>query len=136
MGVALYLENVRCGFPSPATDYLEDEIDLQKFLIPRPSSTFLIRAAGDSMKGAGILDNAILIVDRSLTAEHLDIVLAAVQGEFTVKRFVKKPDGAWLYPENNAYRPLRIDVLEDVLVWGIVTYFINQARKRAENSVI
>lgn len=121
---------VPCGFPSPALDYIEDDIDLQRLLAPRPSSTFLVRAKGDSMTGAGIFDGAILVIDRSLRAEHNDIVLAVIHGEFTVKYLHIKNGEHWLMPAHHSYRPIQIDVIEGVMLWGVITWFINKSAHR------
>lgn len=82
----LFSDLVQCGFPSPAADYVEQRIDLNELLVAHPSSTYFVKAAGDSMIEAGISDGDLLVVDSSRTAEHGDIVIAAVEGEFTVKR--------------------------------------------------
>ena len=84
----LFGSQVPAGFPSPADDHLESELDLNEYLIDHPSETFFVRAKGDSMQQAGIFDKDLLIVDRSLTAKHNDIVIAAVGGELTVKRLM------------------------------------------------
>jgi DNA polymerase V len=91
MELPLFLERVACGFPSPAQDYVEDRIDLNKLAVKHPSATYFVKVSGDSMIGAGIGDGDLLVVDRSLTAEHGDIVVAAVDGEFTVKELQTRP---------------------------------------------
>src|SRR5690606_22581593 len=81
----LFVERVACGFPSPAQDYIEDRLDLNRLAVRHPSATYFVKVSGDSMIGAGIGDGDLLVVDRSLDAGHGDIVVAAVAGEFTVK---------------------------------------------------
>ena len=85
------MERVPCGFPSPAQDYVEDSLDLNKLVIKHPSATYFVRVSGDSMIGAGISHGDLLVVDRSLNAVHGDIVIAAVAGEFTVKELQTHP---------------------------------------------
>lgn len=121
----LFLSEVSAGFPSPADDYLDRQLDLNEHLIKNPAATFFVRVAGDSMIGAGISDNDILIVDRSLEPASNNIVIAVVNGELTVKRLVKK-DGSWcLVAENPQYPDLEIDEETPLEVWGVVTYAIH-----------
>lgn len=87
----LFSERVPCGFPSPAQDYVEDRLDLNKLLIKHPSATYFIKVSGESMRDAGISDGDLLVVDRSLSAVHGDIVIAAIAGEFTVKELRTHP---------------------------------------------
>jgi DNA polymerase V len=116
--------SVRAGFPSPAGDYIESEIDLAEILVPHPSSTFFVRVQGDSMEGACIPDGALLIVDRSLKAVSGKIIVAIVNGEFTIKRLVKTPRSWVLHPENSAYRPIQLNEEMTFEVWGVVTKII------------
>lgn len=103
----LFSDRVPCGFPSPAQDYVEQRIDLNKLVIRHPSATYFVRAAGDSMNGAGIGSGDLLVVDSAKTAHHGDIVIAAVDGEFTVKRLQTHPS-VMLVPENPAYSPILV----------------------------
>ncbi len=105
VAIPLYSDLVQCGFPSPAADYVEQRIDLNELLVSHPSSTYFVKAAGDSMIEAGISDGDLLVVDSSRTAEHGDIVIAAVDGEFTVKRLQLRPT-VQLNPMNRAYSPI------------------------------
>lgn len=89
----LFSDLVQCGFPSPAADYVEQRIDLNQLLIQHPSATYFVKASGDSMIDGGISDGDLLIVDSAITASHGDIVIAAVDGEFTVKKIATTPDG-------------------------------------------
>jgi DNA polymerase V len=120
---------IQAGFPSPADDYMEEKLDLNRFLIKNPSSTFYIKVEGVSMIGAGIHPKDILIVDRSLKAKNNDIIIALVNGEFTVKRLSVQPLKVWLLPENPRYSP--IDVTDtDFQVWGVVTYVIHNPKNQ------
>ncbi len=123
--VRLYEDRIQAGFPSPALDAPYEELDLTHFLIPNPASTFFIRATGDSMRDAGIFSNDVLIVDRSLEPSNGDVVLAAINGEFTVKRLFKKDDVVELRPENPRYPVLKIDEEMDFIVWGVVKKVIH-----------
>lgn len=124
VSLPLMLSTVAAGFPSPATDYIEKTIDLNDYLVRHPSATFMVRAEGESMTGAFIPAKALLVIDRSLTAKHNDIILAAVNGDFTVKRLIQKPDEVWLYPANSKFKPIKIEQGTDFLVWGVVTSII------------
>ncbi len=122
--VILYRSCIPAGFPSPAQDYMEEEIDLQKLLIDHPLSTFLVRVKGDSMINANIPENALLVVDRSLKPHHNNIVVAVINGEFTVKRLLKKRSGIVLQAENPSYPPIIIAEGMDFMIWGVVTKII------------
>jgi DNA polymerase V len=122
-----YLSKVKAGFPSPADDYIDDYLDLNEHLIQHPAATFFVRASGNSMINAGIHDNDILIVDRSLLATDGKIVIAAVAGELTVKRFKKTDEGGlMLLPENPEFPPIIVRAEEDVQIWGVVTSVIHK----------
>lgn len=124
--IPLYRSKVPAGFPSPADDDIEAYLDLNTHLIPHPASTFMVRASGNSMINAGIFSGDILIVDRSLEAQHGKVVIAAVQGELTVKRLFRKEGVVKLMPENPAFEPVDITHLEDTVIWGVVTHVIHQ----------
>lgn len=119
----LFIELVPCGFPSPAQDYIEQRIDLNKLLIQRPSATYFVRVSGDSMIDAGISDGDMLVVDRSIRAAHGNIVVAAVEGEFTVKRLQLHPRVS-LVPMNSAYSPIFIDSEDALEIFGVVNFVI------------
>ena len=125
--IPFYLSAVSAGFPSPAQDYVEKTLDLNELLISRPSATYFVRAEGDSMLGAGIHDGDILIVDRSLTAKHGDVVIASLQGELTVKRLALYPS-CQLLPSNKRYKPIPIKEESDLELFGVVTNVIHQFR--------
>lgn len=122
----LFSSRVPAGFPSPADDHLESELDLNEYLIDHPAETFFVRAKGDSMQQAGIFDKDLLIVDRSLTPKDNDIVIAAVGGELTVKRLCVKHSKPWLLPANPDYRPIQIKEGSELYVWGVVIHSIHR----------
>jgi len=117
----LYTSSVQAGFPSPADDYIEEKLDLNKHLVKHPSATFFVKVTGDSMIKAGIHNGDILIVDRSIEPTNNKIVIAAIHGELTVKRLSYKPDGNYLLPENDNYSPIKIDESNELIIWGVVT---------------
>lgn len=114
------------GFPNPAADAKVKGIDLNKTLIPKPSSTFLMRVAGSAMKNAGIYSGDTLIVDKSLVPKNQDIVVAAIDGEFTIKRIQYAHGRMMLMSENARYRPIQITDDQDIHLWGVVTYVIHR----------
>jgi DNA polymerase V len=113
---------VSCGFPSAAEDWLEDKLDLNEKLIKSPSSTFLFRAEGQSMTGAGINDGDILIVDRGITPTHGRVVVATVSGDLTVKRLNLKSNPPQLDPANSRFK----SITEEFTIWGVVTSSITE----------
>ncbi len=117
---------VPAGFPSPATDYLEGLLDLNEYLIKHPAATFFARVGGDSMIGAGIFPDDIVIVDRSLEAKNNSVVLARYDGEFTIKKLSIENGEYRLVAENDAYPSIRIDEELDFVVWGVVTAVIHK----------
>ena len=121
----MFTEQVAAGFPSPADDYLEGNLDLNKYLIQHPIATYFVRVTGDSMIGAGIHSGDILIVDRSLEPTNRRVVIAIVDGELTVKRLIRKNGTVMLMPENDAYKPIVIKDETDLEVWGVVTSVIH-----------
>ena len=122
----LFLSGVSAGFPSPADDYIDRKLDLNELLITNQAATFFVRVAGDSMTGAGIHHDDILIVDRSLEATSGKIVIAVYEGELTVKRFIHDKKGIRLVAENPEYAPLLIDSDNGCEIWGVVTSVIHQ----------
>lgn len=125
LALPLFSGKVTAGFPSPADDYVEKNLDLNEFLIPNPSATFFVRTQGESMLGAGIHPNDILIVDRSLEAVSGKVVICALNGELTVKRLLQT-NGLWqLKAENpNSADIVLHDELE-MVIWGVVTHVIH-----------
>ncbi len=122
-----FIATVPAGFPSPAENYLDKTIDLNELLIAHPAATFFVRVAGDSMKGAGIFSGDTLVVDRSLEPTDNKIVVAIVNGEFTVKRLKLQEGRILLLPENPSYPILELREGSDFQVWGVVTYVIHKA---------
>lgn len=118
------LEGIHAGFPSPAADFIDISIDLNKHLIKHPSATFYARTKGDSMKDAGIFDGDLLIVDKSIDPVDGKIAICYIDGEFTVKRIKKENDELWLMPANKAYQPIRMQEGNNLMIWGIVTHVI------------
>ncbi len=123
----LFIERVACGFPSPAQDYIEQRLDLNDLLVQRPSATCFVRVSGDSMIEGGIGDGDMLVVDSSLTPEHGDIVVAAVAGEFTVKKLQLRPQ-VQLVPMNPAWQPIVVNSEEGLQIFGVVTFTIKAVK--------
>lgn len=123
-------EGIRAGFPSPAQDYMELAIDLNKELIRHPASTFYGRVVGDSMRDEGIEEGDILVIDKSLELMDDDLAVCFIDGEFTVKRVRLEPDAAWLVPSNIDYPPIKVTKDNEFIVWGIVTYTIKKNRRK------
>ncbi|MFX1707872.1 translesion error-prone DNA polymerase V autoproteolytic subunit [Chitinophaga sp. CC14] len=121
--------SVPAGFPTPALDYEEEQIDLSRILQPNPTTSFIIRVKGDSMTDASIPDGCMAVVDRSIRPSTGDIVVAALNGEYTVKRLVKAGRSWVLHPENAFYKPIVITEDADFQVWGVVTAVIVDMRK-------
>lgn len=117
---------VSAGFPSPAMDFMETAIDLNKALSENPLATFYIKVDGNSMIDAGINDKDVLVVDRSLEPQNNKIAVCFIDGEFTVKRIQLKKNELWLIPENPKYNPIKINEENQLIVWGIVTYVIKK----------
>ena len=117
---------VQAGFPSPAEDSIEGNLNLNEYLIHHPSATFFVRVAGDSMVNIGIFEGDILIVDRSLEPRHNHIVIAVVDGELTLKRLYKKSGTLRLLAENAAFPPLTFTDDTSLSIWGVVTATIHQ----------
>ena len=128
MKLSFFLAPVQAGFPSPADDHVEQKLDLNELLVAHPASTFFVRVEGHSMRDAQIYDGDVLIVDRSLQAESGSIAVAIINGEFTVKRLLRKKDRFFLVAENPAFPALEISPEMDFQVWGIVTYVIHKVR--------
>ncbi|MBU1118258.1 translesion error-prone DNA polymerase V autoproteolytic subunit [Patescibacteria group bacterium] len=122
----LFAATVRAGFPSPADDFVEKKLDLTGYMIKNPAATFLVRVEGDSMTDANIASGDILVVDRSKEAVDDTIVVACIDGEFTVKRIKIKGEKVLLIPENSEYNPIEITEENDAEVWGVVTYIIHK----------
>lgn len=124
--VPLFESRPACGMPSPADDFVEQKLDLNELLITNTAATFFVRVEGDSMKNAGIFSGDLLIIDRSVQPFHNSIVLAVVDGEFTVKRFCKDGERVALLPENSSCQPIIVTEDMDFSVWGVVTNVIHK----------
>ncbi|EDE5446220.1 translesion error-prone DNA polymerase V autoproteolytic subunit [Salmonella enterica subsp. enterica serovar Utah] len=122
--IPLFIERCAAGFPSPAADYTEDELDLNSYCIRRPAATYFVRAIGDSMKDIGLHSGDLMVVDKAEKPLEGDIVIAETDGEFTVKRLQLKPRVA-LLPMNPAYPVL---YPENLQIFGVVTAFIHKTR--------
>ena len=120
-----YQNPVAAGFPSPADDEMAEKLDLNDLLIKHPTSTFFLRVSGTSMLNAGIHDKDILIVDRSIEPSHGKIVIAAINGELTVKRLVYQGKKVQLHPENSAFPLIEIPEGAELHIWGVVTNVIH-----------
>lgn len=124
---SLFTDAVAGGFPSPATDYCESRLDLNEFCVQHTAATFFVRAAGDSMREAGIFPGDIVIVDRALEAKHGDIIVVAVNGELTIKKLQTRPS-LRLVAMNNNYPPISIPEETDLEVFGVAIHVIHSLR--------
>jgi DNA polymerase V len=115
---------IRAGFPSPAQDFVDLSIDLNKELIKHPSATFFGRVKGDSMRDAGISDGDLVIIDKSLRPQNGKIAVCYLDGEFTMKTIRMEQGCCWLLPANEAYQPIRVTEENDFLIWGIVVHVV------------
>jgi DNA polymerase V len=125
IALPLFLNKVAAGFPSPASDYVEKTLDLNELLVQKPAATFFVRAQGDSMLGAGIHTNDILVVDRSIEPEPGKIVICALNGELTVKRLEREQQQWKLKAENPAYADIALHEELELVIWGVVTNVIH-----------
>lgn len=128
-GISVELPEIKAGFPSPAQDYVENGIDLNRELVKNPSSTFFGRARGSSMEGAGIFDGDLLVIDKSLEPYEGAVAVCFIDGEFTLKRIHFEREGVkvvavWLQPENDSYSPIKVTEENQFIIWGIVTHSV------------
>ncbi len=119
-----FTTTVSAGFPSPADDFIDKQLDLNDHLIYNKEATFYVKVSGDSMINAGIYDGDLLIVDKSLTPKNNSIVIAIINNEFTVKRLKLNNGSIILMPENSKYLPIEFDEASDLSIWGVVTNVI------------
>lgn len=124
IGQWLIEQGISAGFPSPADDFKEIRISLDKELVKNRDATFYARVCGESMENAGLSNGDLIIIDRSLQAENNKIAVCFLDGEFTVKRIIKKGEKLFLKPENKRYKQVEINENNELLIWGIVTYVI------------
>ena len=123
----MFLDSVSAGFPSPATDYMENKLDLNEHLIKHPAATFIVKAKGPSMTDAGILSGDLLIVDRSITPKSNDIVIASIFGDLTVKKLKKRESSLFLLSANSDYPSIEVKEEMECFIWGVVTYIIHES---------
>jgi DNA polymerase V len=126
--IPLFSHSVRAGFPSPADDYVAETLDLNEHLIKHKEATFFLRAKGHSMTGAGIHDGDLLVVDRSLSPTHRSVIIAVVDGEFTVKRLYKRAGKIRLMAENPEFAPIEFNEGQELQVWGVVTSVVHRMK--------
>ncbi len=127
--IPLARETISAGFPSPAEDYIELGVDLNKYLIRNPISTFFLRVSGNSMNNAGIYNNDLLVIDRSINPNPGHIVVAILDGEFTLKRLVKKKDNYYLKADKENYPAINLYEYMDIQIWGVAIYSIHELKK-------
>jgi DNA polymerase V len=118
--IPLYGSKVAAGYPSPADEHIDDTLDLNDYMVQRPDTTFMLKVEGMSMRDAGILPDDILVVDRSIKAAHNKIVIAALDGELTVKRLFHRGGLIKLLPENPDYPEIEIENESELVIWGVV----------------
>ncbi len=126
IGQWLVEQGISAGFPSPADDFKEIRISLDKELVKNKEATFYARVSGESMVEAGLDDGDLLVIDRSLSPESGKIAVCLVDGEFTVKRIKKEKDKFYLIPENKTYKPIEIKEDDELIIWGVVEYVIKK----------
>jgi DNA polymerase V len=121
----LFTARIPAGFPSPADDYVDKGLDLNELLVRHPAATFFVRVSGDSMVGAGIHSGDVLVVDRAETVRDRSVIIAALNGELAVKRFIREKGRAYLVSENSNYAPLEVTGETGFEVWGVVVHVIH-----------
>ena len=126
MGQWLVEQGISAGFPSPADDFKEVRISLDKELVKNKEATFYAKVSGESMVGAGLDDGDLLVIDRSLDPESGKIAVCFIDGEFTVKRIKKVGDRLYLMPENKKYKRIEIKEENELIIWGVVEYVIKK----------
>ena len=126
LGQWLAEEGISAGFPSPADDFKETRISLDRELVKNKEATFYARVSGDSMVGAGLEDGDLLVIDRSLNPENGKIAVCLVDGGFTVKRIKKENNKLYLMPENKKYKPIELKEENELIIWGVVEYVIKK----------
>mgnify|MGYP001162348185 FL=1 len=117
---------ISAGFPSPAGDFKQERISLDKELIKNKEATFFARVSGESMINAGLEDGDLIVIDRSIEPANNKIAVCFVEGEFTVKRLIVKKDRIWLKPENSSYKPIEVKDEDRLIIWGVVTNVIKK----------
>tara|TARA_B100000686_G_C16608683_1_gene872594 strand:- start:23 stop:466 length:444 start_codon:yes stop_codon:yes gene_type:complete len=122
----IFLDKISAGFPSPATDYMENKLDLNEYLIKHPAATFIVKANGSSMINADIYSGDLLIVDRSLTPRNNNIVIASIFGDLAVKKIKRKGKSFFLVSANEDYPNIEVKEEMECFIWGVVTYIIHE----------
>ena len=121
-----YVEGLKAGFPSPADDFAELKIDLNREVVRNQEATFYAKVKGNSMVDAGISDGDVLVIDRSIEPTNNKVAVCYIDGEFTVKRLRVEDDVIWLVPENDEFEPIKVTAENEFMVWGVVTYIIKK----------
>jgi DNA polymerase V len=124
LALPMVSSSISAGFPSPAMDFIDLSIDLNRHLIKHPSSTYYGKVKGDSMKDAGINEGDLLVIDKSAKVKDNDIAVCFLDGDFILKTIKIEPNGCWLLPANDKYQPIYITEQNDFLIWGIVKHVI------------
>ena len=127
--IPLVNEAISAGFPSPAEDYIELGVDLNKYLIKHPISTFFLRVSGNSMNKSGIYNNDLLIIDRSINPNPGHIVVAVLDGEFTLKRLIKEKNNYYLKADKENYPAINLYEYFDIEIWGVAIYSIHELKR-------
>jgi len=127
--IPLFLTPVHAGFPSPADDFVESRLDLNDYLIDKPAATYFLRVNGNSMIDLSINDGDLLIVDRSLEPKNNNVVVASIDGDFTVKIFQKRAKQVRLIPANKMFKPIVVQDGENLMIWGTVKHVIHTFQK-------
>ena len=122
-------ESISAGFPSPAEDYIDLGIDLNEYLIKNPISTFFLRVSGNSMNNSGIYNNDLVIIDRSINPNPGNIVVALLDGEFTLKRLIKEKDNYYLKADKENYPAISLYEYVNIQIWGVAVYSIHELQK-------
>jgi DNA polymerase V len=127
-GKSLFLaqEGISAGFPSPADDFKELRISIDREVVKNEEATFYARVSGESMQGAGMDDGDLLVIDRSLEPQNNKIAVCFIDGEFTVKRLRVEKDCVYLLPENPKYQPIKVTEENELIIWGVVTYVVKK----------
>ena len=123
--IPMFFDNISAGFPSPATDYMENKLDLNEHLIKHPAATFIVKASGFSMIDAGIHSGDLLIIDRSITPQSDNIVIASIFGDLTVKKLKKKKNTLFLVSASDHYPSIEVKEEMECFIWGVVTFIIH-----------
>ena len=121
----IFLDKISAGFPSPATDYMENKLDLNEYLIKNPAATFIVKASGSSMINADIYSGDLLIIDRSLIPRNDNIVIASIFGDLTVKKLKKRKNTLFLISANDNYPSIEVKEEMECFIWGVVTFVIH-----------